>query len=74
MMSGLCGGPPPIGCDSRMDLNFNSEIRPVIGGTYDYEVLNNKPAINGITLIGDKTSEDILIKAIPNTDLEQILK
>lgn len=32
------------------------------GGTTDYEELDNKPSINGVTLVGDKTSEDLHIK------------
>lgn len=74
-MSGICGtSQPPYSPACRMDLNFNTEIRPVIGGTYDYTKLDNKPAINGVTLVGDKTNEELLIKAIPNTELEEILK
>lgn len=32
------------------------------GGTTDYEALDNKPRINGVVLIGNKTSEDLHIK------------
>lgn len=32
------------------------------GGSTDYETLSNKPKINGVTLIGNKTSEDLHIK------------
>ena len=30
-----------------------------VGGTSNYEMLSNKPSINGVTLIGDKTFEDL---------------
>lgn len=33
------------------------------GGTTDYEELDNKPKINGVTLTGNKTSEDLHIDA-----------
>lgn len=33
------------------------------GGTSDYNDLENKPSINGITLEGNKTTEDLLIEA-----------
>ena len=35
------------------------------GGTSDYADLDNKPSINGVTLTGDKTSEDLLILPTP---------
>ena len=31
------------------------------GGTTDYEELDNKPKINGVTLVGDKSSQDLHI-------------
>lgn len=33
------------------------------GGIADYELLSHKPSINGVTLIGDKSSEDLRITA-----------
>lgn len=39
-----------------------------IGGTGDYEELDNKPSINGVTLIGDKTTEELNIE-IPSFEL-----
>lgn len=42
------------------------------GGTSDYNQLTNKPSINGVTVSGDKTSEDYGI--IPGTnDYNQLL-
>lgn len=37
------------------------------GGTSDYEDLTNKPSINGVELVGDKTSEELGIE-IPSLD------
>lgn len=34
------------------------------GGISDYTLLSNKPSINGVTLIGDKTTEDLNITAV----------
>lgn len=44
-----------------------------LGGTYDYNDLYNKPKINGVTLEGDKTSEEINIKALTNLEIEELL-
>lgn len=37
------------------------------GGISDYELLSHKPSINGVVLIGDKTSEDLNITATVNS-------
>lgn len=34
-------------------------VRPIPGTKDNYNRLNNKPSINGVTLEGDKTSEDL---------------
>ena len=59
---------------SPMNATFSSDIRPVIGGGTNYENLSNKPAINGVTLIGNKTNEELDIKAISNSEIEVLLK
>lgn len=38
------------------------------GGTNDYNKLSNQPQINGITLIGNKTTSDLGISADPLTE------
>lgn len=75
-MNTYCYGPSKeISSPCKMELNFKTEIKPVIGGgTDDYAALSNKPRINGVELVGDKTNEELLITAIPNEILEQILK
>lgn len=40
----------------------------------DYETLLNKPRIEGVTLIGNKTFEDLHMNALTNIELEKILK
>ncbi|MDR1629595.1 MAG: hypothetical protein LBS36_05210 [Oscillospiraceae bacterium] len=42
-------------------------------GTNDYDVLVNKPRINGVTLVGNKTTEEIGIEEISNMELEDLL-
>lgn len=39
----------------------------------DYEVLRNKPAIESVTLTGDKTFSDLGLSAIEADDLLEIL-
>lgn len=47
-------------------LNVRESIN--IGGTGDYEDLENKPSINGVELIGDKSTEDLhLDQYVPTT-------
>lgn len=57
----------------EMDLDFESEIRPVIGKGLDYASATNKPQINGVTLEGNKTNEELLIGALTNEEIESIL-
>ena len=45
-----------------------------IGGAESYDELSNKPSINGVKLVGDKTNEELLIAAISNEEIEQLLK
>lgn len=58
----------------KIELNFGSDIRPVISGSSDYNTLNNKPQINGVTLEGNKTSKQIGISRITNEEIEQLFK
>lgn len=47
------------------------------GGTNDYNSLIHKPSINGVTLIGDKTSDEIHVQAkmdiITEQDIDEII-
>lgn len=65
----------PIGSDEKIELQFDDKIVPVIsGGSNDYNDLNNKPSINGVQLVGNKTNEELLIQAISNSEIEDLLK
>lgn len=46
----------------------------VSGGTNDYEKLKNKPAINGVELIKNKSFDDLGMASITNQELEDLLK
>ena len=52
-------------CDIRMRFNHDMPV-VVYDGPVDYEkVVINRPSINGVELIGDKSSEDLDIHAEP---------
>lgn len=56
-----------------MKLKFNSDIKPVVGSGLDYANATNKPSINGVTLEGNKTNEELLIGALSNEEIEKLL-
>lgn len=41
---------------------------------YNYETLKNKPKINQVELIGNKTFEDLGQEALTNTEILEILR
>lgn len=43
-------------------ISFNSQMGQVNAVSSDYNKLNNKPSINGITLVGNKTNKDLGIE------------
>ena len=55
--------------DVGNELSFDAPYTPD-SGTDDYEKLNNLPKINGFTLIGDKTTEDLCIVGTSMTEIE----
>lgn len=76
-MRTYCGADnSPLGSDEKMELQWGVEIVPVIstGGSGNYNDLTNKPSINGVELVGNKTNEELLIDSISNEDLEALLK
>ena len=40
----------------------------------DYDVLENKPRINGVELVGNKTFEDLGEETISNAELQSIIE
>lgn len=55
-----------IDTDSYGNLTINSTASgsSTTGGATDYELLSNKPKINGVTVLGNKTSEDLKLLSI----------
>lgn len=53
-----------IGENEPITATFEAyEEPPIIGGTTDYEWLENKPSINNVTLVGDKTLDELGVQA-----------
>lgn len=44
-----------------------------VGAEQDYSELNNKPSINGVTLEGNKTLEELGINSITNSEIDNII-
>lgn len=59
-------------CES-MNIDLGSDVKPIIGTANDYALADNKPSINGVALIGDKSNEELHIGAMSNMDIENIL-
>lgn len=49
-------------------VNAINDLEGGSGGTSDYTELNNKPSINGVTLVGNKTTEDLGIEGVTDYD------
>ncbi len=54
-----------------IDLEMNEVTET--GGTKNYNDLNNKPKIEGVELIGDKTFEELNLSSLTNTEIEDLL-
>lgn len=63
------------GTITNMDNNISGQIStPIaVGGVKDYELLDNKPSIESVTLIGNKDFVDLGLIAISADDLLDIL-
>lgn len=51
-----------------------SEGVPSAGGTKDYNELINKPQIEGVTLEGNKTYEELNLERVTNSEMEEIFR
>ena len=58
--------PPTLEFAADNDAEFTAAIGTVTGALSDYEQLNNLPSIEGVTLIGDHTQEELGISPIGN--------
>lgn len=55
-------------------VNLSVTTRPSGEGTRDYELLYNKPQINGVELVKNKTFESLGLNEITNTELNEMFK
>lgn len=58
---------------NQQTLNGKLSSPTRVGGTDDYEELNNKPSINGVELVGDKSFEQLGEKTLTNSELKEII-
>ena len=70
-----------INTDSSIDTDIqtsdgeiDTDIEISTGGTNDYNELINKPQINGVELVGNKTPEDLDILPLTNAEIDELLK
>lgn len=54
------------------EVEVEKEVPVIIEG--DYEALHNKPKINTVTLVGDKSFEDLGLERITNAELNEMFK
>lgn len=55
-------------------LKFKNLVNGGGGGTDNYESLVNKPQIEGVTLIGNKSFSDLSLNALTNIEIEELLE
>lgn len=65
-ISVLFPSPPTLEFAADNDAEFTAAIGTVTGALSDYEQLNNLPSIEGITLTGNHTQEQLGVNAIGN--------
>jgi len=70
-----------INTDSSIDTDIqtsdgeiDTDIEISTGGTNDYNDLINKPSIEGIELIGDKTLEELGVEALTPQEIDELLR
>ena len=69
-----------INTDSSIDTDIqtsdgeiDTDIEISTGGTNDYNDLINKPSIEGVELIGDKTLEELGVEALTPQEIDAII-
>ncbi len=59
--------------DQEIDMGMTEQL--VVGaGTKDYEKLINKPRVNTIELVGDKSFADLGLRPLTNLEIEALLQ
>ena len=69
-----------INTDSSIDTDIqtsdgeiDTDIEVSTGGTNDYNDLINKPSIEGVELVGDKTLEELGVEALTPQEIDAII-
>lgn len=64
--------------DDRFNISLNQSdnlsVNFMPSGTDDYDSLRNKPMIEGVTLEGNKTFEELHMNRLTNIEIENILQ
>ena len=55
------------------DGEIDTDIELSVNGTNDYNDLINKPSIEGVELIGDKTLEELGVEALTPQEIDAII-
>ena len=55
------------------DGEIDTDIELSTNGTNDYNDLVNKPSINGVELVGDKTTEELDILPLTNEEIDEFM-
>lgn len=55
------------------DVDVNPELAIDVMTNKDYNELDNKPSINGVTLIGDKSFPNLNLLSLTNQEIEYLL-
>lgn len=70
-----------INTDSSIDTDIqtsdgeiDTDIELSAGGTNDYNDLINKPSIEGVELVGDKTLEELGVEALTPQEIDELLR
>ena len=58
---------------SISDTEIDTDIELSTNGTNDYNDLVNKPSINGVELVGDKTTEELDILPLTNAEIDEFM-
>ena len=61
-----------LGLDSGDNAALNAGSTTVVS-VNDYNDLRNKPSIEGVELVGDKSFEELNLQRLTNTELENML-
>lgn len=55
------------------DGEIDTDIELSTNGTNDYNDLINRPKINGVELVGDKTTEELDILPLTNAEIDEFM-